>query len=87
MKDPIPPTTNSRAMTRGCLLTMTALDFMASVTFKFPKTISGTVREVNNEIRMAIMLSITIIPMKLKTTEMSPPVKLISKAAVNRRKK
>ena len=83
----IPATINNRARISGCLPTMIILDFIASVTFKFPKIINGMVSEVNNEITNESNVSIAVIPIRLNPIEINALKKPINNVAVNIREK
>lgn len=57
IQNPIKPTSEARKATiskakisKGCFKISWMLDFMASIAFKFPKTINGTVKKVSKVI-------------------------------------
>ena len=88
IQNPIKPVKEAKAATIinakisiGCFKIMLALDFMASMAFKFPKIINGTVKKVNNVIANENSIPIIGIPVLFTRVEIPELVKAIRKVA------
>lgn len=69
MQNPIKPVSEARKATiinakiiKGCLKIIRILDFMASIAFRFPKTINGMVKKVKNVIDNEVNIPMDCIP-------------------------
>jgi hypothetical protein len=58
----ITATISNPKSTKGCFETMIILDLIASVTFRFPKTIKGIVKKVIKDINVVIRVPIKLNP-------------------------
>ena len=58
----ITATISNPKSTKGCFDTIILLDLIASIAFRFPKTINGIIKKVRKDIKVVIMVPTKLYP-------------------------